>query len=125
MRSLPTTLPSMRRAASQLSSLSSEEAMNEKALSIILTWLDGYEEEKPDPDWPQQEYEECIFSKWALGEILELVLDNPWTSANVTVLEFAMQMLVYAGSAGTDGQERIFRIAATTAFELLENIEEV
>lgn len=99
--------------------------MNEKALSIILVWLDGYEEEKLDPDWPQQEYEEFVFSKWALGEILERVLENPWTSANVTVLEFAMQMFVYAGSAGTNGQERIFRIAAATALELLENIEEV
>lgn len=99
--------------------------MNEKTLNVVLQWLGEYKEDNFDPDWPQEEYEDFIFSKWALGEIFELILDNPWVSADTTVLEFAMQMFVYVGASTTDGQRRIFRIAAETALELLENIEEV
>lgn len=99
--------------------------MNEKELSTIMTWLDELEQEDVGSDWPQDEYEEVIFSKWALSEMLQLVQDHPFNPASETVLRFGLLMITYIGAASTDGQRRIFQIAAATAWELLDNIEEV
>ncbi len=100
--------------------------MNEKAYTVMLTWIDSFEESCVDwGNLTEQEYEEIIFSKWALEEMLQLVWDRPWTPATETVLKFGLTMLDCASKACTDEQKKIFQQAAATAWELLENIEEV
>lgn len=100
--------------------------MNDKALLMIVMALSEYPEHRPyDNDWPEHEKEEITFSKWALNELLDEVWDHPWTLASETIFNFILKCHLYAASSVTDGQRRIFEIAAKTASEILEEIEEV
>lgn len=100
-------------------------SMNERALLIIVAALDCYPERPYDDSMPLHQKEEITFSQWALGELLDLVWDHPWTLASETIEDFAMLMQFYASTSITEKQNRIFTIAANTALEILEEIEEV
>lgn len=98
--------------------------MNDRALLAIVSALDGYTE-PPGLDWPDHEKEEVTFSRWVLEEILNLVWDHPWTLASDTIEKFAWKLELYAATAVTEEQKRIFDVAAETAYEFLEEIKEV
>lgn len=100
--------------------------MNENAFKIICAWSEELDSSNIDLDnLTEQEYEEIVFSNWALEEILQFVWDHPWTPASETVLDFALRMIVCAKKASTNEQKRIFRVAEGVAWELLEAIKEV
>lgn len=101
-----------------------EQYMNERAIMTIIRALDNYSE-APRIDWPDHQKEEVTFSCWALDEILGLVWDHPWTPASETITEFALKLELWTATAVTEEQKRIFAIAAETAWEFLEEIEEV
>jgi len=101
-----------------------EQYMNERAILAIIRALDDYSE-GPRLDWPDHEKEEVTFSRWAVDEILSLVWDHPWTLASETIEEFALKLEVWSAMAVTEDQKRIFAVAAETAWELLEDIENV
>ncbi len=96
--------------------------MNERALAAIGRVLEGYTE-PPGLDWPKHEKEEVTFSHWALDEILLLVWDHPWTLASETIEAFAMKLEVFAATAVSEDQRRIFAVAAETAWEMLEEVQ--
>lgn len=96
--------------------------MNERAYFLIVDWLSG---EEPDRDWPVEEYEEVVYSRWTFEEILQLILDHPLELASTMALRFCTEMIQCMENASTDEQKRIFRIAAQSAWEALESIEEV
>lgn len=98
--------------------------LNERALMAIVSVLESYTE-PPDLNWPQQEIDDVIYSKWVVGEILDLVWDHPWTLASETIEQFAWKLETFAATAAIEDQKRIFSIAAETAWELLEEIKEV
>lgn len=97
--------------------------MNERALMAMVSLLDGYAE--PRSDWPQHEAEEIAFSRCTVEELLNEVWDYPWTPASDTIEQFAIKLEVFAATATTEKQQRVFMIAAETAWELLEDIKEV
>lgn len=101
-----------------------EQYMNERAIMTIIKALDDYSE-GPRLDWPDHEKEEVTFSRWALDEILGLVWDHPWTPASQTIEEFALKLEFWSSTAVTEDQKRIFAVAAETAWEFLQEIEEV
>ncbi len=98
--------------------------MNERALFHLFAVMEQYED-APYSDWPQHEAEEISFSKWATLEITQQVWDQPWTIASETIEKFALKMEVFAATSMTDVQSRIFKIAAETAWSLLESIQEI
>lgn len=98
--------------------------MNERALLYLFTIMEQYED-APYSDWPQHEAEEISFSKWATVEITQQVWDHPWTMASETIEKFALKMEIFAATSITDVQSRIFKIAAETAWSLLESIQEI
>lgn len=95
--------------------------MNDQALLIVFSALESYTEL---PKLDQNEKEKIVFSRWALEEILNLVWDHPWTLASDTVEEFAWKLELYAATAVTDEQKRIFTVAAKTAYALLEEVRD-
>lgn len=97
--------------------------MNERTLMAMVSILDGYAE--PHSDWPQHEAEEIAFSRCAVEEMLNEVWDHPWTLASDTIEQFAIKLEAFAVTAITEKQQRIFMIAAETAWGLLEDIKEV
>lgn len=95
--------------------------MNERVILALLSLLRDYE--KPiGLDWPEQKKEEVIFSHWALDEIFNLVWDHPWTLASETIENFARKLEVYAATAVSKDQKRIFTVAAETAWQTLDEI---
>lgn len=98
--------------------------MNERALLHLLSIMERHED-ATHSTWPQHEAEEISFSKWAVGEMIQQVWDQPWTIASETIDKFAFKMEIFAVTSVTDIQRRIFRIAAETAWDLLESIQEI
>ena len=99
--------------------------MNDRSLSTIIALLDRYPEPPYTKDTLDSEKEQITFSKWALNEMLDLVMDHPWTLASETIWDFQLKCQLYVRASVTDEQRRIFSIAAHTAAELLEKIKEV
>lgn len=98
--------------------------MNERAILFLMSVLNGFEE-SPRSDWPQHEAEEVTFSRWALEELLQDVWDHPWTLASETLEKFASKMELFSETCNTDAQHRIFKIAAETVWEFLDDIKAI
>ena len=99
-------------------------SMNERAILFLMSVLNGFEE-PPRSDWPQHEAEEVTFSRWALEELLQDVWDHPWTLASETLEKFASKMELFSETCDTDAKHRIFKIAAETVWELLDDIKAI
>lgn len=97
-------------------------SMNERAILFLMSILNGFED-PPGSDWPQHEAEEVTFSRWALEELLQEVWDHPWTLASETVERFALKLELFSETCNTDKQHRIFKIAAETVWEFLDDIK--
>lgn len=98
--------------------------MNERAILFLMSVLNGFEE-SPRSDWPQHEAEEVTFSRWALEELLQDVWDHPWTLASETLEKFASKMEFFSETCNADAQHRIFKIAAETVWEFLDDIKAI
>ena len=98
--------------------------MNDRVLMALMAILEDFAE-PPRSDWLRHEAEAVTFSRWAIEEMVNQIWDHPWTIASETVERFAMRLDIYADTANTDVQTRIFKIAAATAWELLDNIREL
>lgn len=98
--------------------------MNDRVLTSLLTILEKWYSEPPRSDWPQHEAEEITFSRWAIEEMINQIWDHPWTLASETIENFASRLEIYEATSKTDIQGRIFKIAAETAWTLLEGIRE-
>ena len=88
--------------------------MNERALLHLFAVMEQYKD-APYSDWPQHE----------AVEITQQIWDHPWTMASETIEKFALKMEVFAATSMIDVQSRIFKIAAETAWSLLESIQEI
>lgn len=95
---------------------------NELAVIALCEYL--YDTGEPEVYWPQHWFEEVSFSRWAAGELIEAIMDHPFSPAMDTIEEFAIKMTAYrAASSGTDA-EKIFKYAAEFAWETLDIFRE-
>lgn len=119
MRRLPPVKRKKMKSLNRGSSLSEAPWMNETVVQAILGYLES--SEPPGIDWPRHWFEEVWLFPMGCGELDQLILDH-LGPAEDTIDEFAIKMTAYA--ATSDGKEagRIFSIAATFAWECLENI---
>lgn len=95
---------------------------NDMAVQALIEYLE--ESDEPELYWPQHQFEEVSFSRWAAGELIGAIMDHPLVSPEDTVEMFGLKMLYFAAiSNNTDDTdaERIFRIASDFAFECLDN----
>lgn len=96
--------------------------MNERAISALMRILNMYED-VPRAGWPKHKAEEVSFSRCAIEEILQLVMDHPWIPASEIIGNFAEKMESYRDSAVIEDQIRIFSVMSETALRVLQEIE--
>jgi hypothetical protein len=101
--------------------------MNERE---ILRVLDYMGENLPEPNRaecgtePICQRPRLSYSRWAADEILNRLLDRPFTQAAETVEEFIVKMAYFLCVAGEAGTAAIFSAAKDTAEEILEAIRD-
>lgn len=94
-----------------------EDGMNDVAISIITKYI---EENFFDPqlNWPKEEFDKRSYSKWAAYEILESVMDKPFTIPIEVIDEFYLKMAMFNYAADGTNQEFLFKCATDTAEEI-------
>ena len=100
-----------------------EDDMNDEAITTIFRYLEEYLFE-PMKNWPKDEFEKRSYARWAASEIIESLMDNPFTTADTVISEFIVKMICFANLA-KEQQKRQFIIAidvAETIQSLLINV---
>lgn len=95
-----------------------EDGMNDEAVAKILSYMDECLVELKDT-WPKEDFEKRSYSRWAAMEIIEALMDHPFTWAWTVIDAFIIDMLYCAHIAKEDNQKFIF------AIEVAENIQEL
>lgn len=86
-----------------------EDSMNDEAVIKILRYLEEYLFE-PMKDWPKEEFERRSYERWAAYEIVESLMDNPFTTADMVIDEFIFKMISFFLLAKEQKQQFIFAI---------------
>ncbi|HOQ38742.1 MAG TPA: hypothetical protein PLR73_13765 [Acetivibrio sp.] len=83
--------------------------MNDEAVTTIFRYLEECLFE-PMKDWPKEEFEKRSYERWAAYEIIESLMDNPFTTADMVIDEFILKMICFAHLAKEQKQQFIFAI---------------
>ena len=88
----------------------------------ILSYLFGFlnDTDYMSARWPKSRFELVSLKRWAASELIEAILDHPYTDADDIVFEFWMQMCCYRIEAKNERAVRIFDVAANFAEHLLD-----
>lgn len=92
--------------------------MNDEAIQKIQRYLEGCLVE-PERNWPKDLFRERSYERWAIHEILSLILDNPFREAELIVWQFALQMECFLHIAESSTTKTMFTVAENTAEEIL------
>ena len=92
--------------------------MHETAVAIITEYIEDALFE-PAKNWPEHWFLQRSYERWAAGEILTRVLDNPTTPAVPIIESFMIQMLIFSSKAKDSKGPNIFTIAKETAEDIL------
>lgn len=95
---------------------------NDMAIQALIEFLN--ESEEPQIGWPEDEFTEVSFSRWAAGELIAAIMDHPMVSAEDTMEEFAIKMRTFSCAGRDTRAGRIFSIASQFAYETLELFRE-
>ena len=92
--------------------------MHETAIAVI---VEHFEENlfAPAKNWPDKWFTQRSYERWAAGEILTLVMNNPKTPAITIIESFMIQMLIFSSKAKDTKGPTIFAIAKETAEDIL------
>lgn len=96
--------------------------MNDYAIDLILNYISGC---LPDPklNWPKDEFDKRLYSKWAAYEILTAIMEGPMEPAQLTVYGFKSKMECYFYMPEDDKKRNIFLAAKETAEDILYLLE--
>lgn len=92
--------------------------MHETEAAIIINYIEDALFE-PAKNWPDPWFTQRSYERWAAGEILTRVLDDPVTPAIQTIESFMVQMLIFSFKAKDTKGPNIFTIAKETAEDIL------
>ena len=92
--------------------------MHEIAVAVISDYIEDALFE-PAKNWPDTWFIQRSYERWAAGEILTRVSDNPTTSAVSIIESFMIQMLIFSSKAKDTKGPNIFTIAKETAEDIL------
>ena len=95
--------------------------MNEVAIYKIMSYIENNLFE-PGYLWDKHVFKERSYSRWAAYEILEQLMDNPFSSPDTIIEEFIIKTALYSCVNEDSEASRIFIIARDTAEEILELI---
>lgn len=90
--------------------------MNEAETMIIMRYIEEYLFE-PGINWPKKEFDIRSYSRWVAYEILELIMDNPFISAESLIQGLIIKMIYL--SCISDNNNNAFTIAVDTAEDIL------
>ena len=83
--------------------------MNDEAITMILKYLEECLFE-PKRNWPRSEFDRRSYSRWAVNEILELLMDHPFTPADIVIDEFIIKMCYFSHLNKKGDQRFMFAI---------------
>lgn len=92
--------------------------MYEAAVQVITDYIEEALFE-PAKNWPDIWFTRRSYERWAAGEILTRVVDNPTTPAMTIIESFLVQMLIFSYKAKDTKGPNIFTIAKETAEDIL------
>ena len=92
--------------------------MNEAAAAVIVDYIEDALFE-PAKNWPDTWFIQRSYERWAAGEILTRVLDNPTMPAIPIIESFMIQMLIFSSKTKDTKGPNIFTIAKETAEDIL------
>lgn len=92
--------------------------MNERAIYRLLECL---EENLVEPNyfWPQDMFEEQSYARWAVYEIINMLMDRPFQEAQDVVEDFILRMCWLKSTTEVDQKIRLYEIAIETAKDVL------
>lgn len=96
-----------------------EDGMNDEAVITVFRYLEECLFE-PMKDWPKEEFEKRSYERWAAYEIIESLMDNPFTTADMVIEEFIVKMICFANLAKNQ-QKRQF-IFAIDVVETIQSL---
>lgn len=83
--------------------------MNNDAIAMVLRYMDECLFE-PCRHWSRYDFDKRSYSRWAANEIVELLMADPFTSADRIMDEFIIKMCYFAHLAKENNQRFIFAI---------------
>lgn len=95
-----------------------ENGMHDEEVITIFRYLEECLFE-PMKDWPKEEFERRSYERWAAYEIVELLMDNPFTTADMVIDEFILKMIYFAYLAKEQKQQFIFAIDVAETIQSL------
>ena len=86
-------------------------------IQLIVNYMESHLFE-PERYWPKHLFEERVYERWAVSEILQRLLDNPFEFPDIVVEGFMLEMSLY--SQMKDGTPaKVFNVARDTANDIL------
>jgi len=95
--------------------------MNEIVTITIMNYLDEHLFE-PRRSWPKTEFNRRSYSRWAVEEILELLINDPLTDPFIIISHFEDRMIHYSLLSKTKECRYIFEIAVDVCEDILSFI---
>lgn len=93
--------------------------MNEVAINKILRYLDDLDDDFGDPCIRPELFEEQSFSRWAVYEILHMLMDRPFDPASVVIESFVYKMTPISYESVKLSKGRMFEAARNVADDIL------
>ena len=95
---------------------------NEAGINAILNVIDSWYFE-PEACWPREVFEEHSQQRWAINEILQVLIDNPEDPADWLIENFRDRMVYcWALAEEDDRKSMLFCTAISVAEDILEDI---
>lgn len=94
--------------------------MNELEIRAISAYADEFLFE-PGANWPKFCFDRRSYARWAVTELLTLIMDRPFVPAELTIEAFAIKCGWFTECFATETtQNFIFSIARDTANDILD-----
>lgn len=100
-----------------------EESMTNdgRMLSVIREYRAGIND--PEKRWPELEFDRASYSKWAVDEIITMIIENPDKSVLENVIVFKNMMRDFACSTSCYNDNIVFIFEL--AWEIASDIEDI
>ena len=90
---------------------------NELILLTLTRYLDQFLF-NPLSSWPARYFLERSYSIWAVNELIQRIIDNPFTAPDITLMEFLITLEMCIAVADGTNTELIFLTARETLYDV-------
>lgn len=89
------------------------------AAQLLIRYMDTMLKE-PSTNLPRAYFEQRVYSKWAAGELLTRVMDNPYENPFDVIEFYILELECCVCTAGDGPNRRMFKIAKEVAEDILD-----